>query len=498
MCATITSFAYDLIASNLYPADFLALKLVSKTAHRLLSNRAHWQNADLQVNHLIYLAVVERRNLLIIGSAGCGKSYALRQVAKASRKRKIAVASTASTGIAATALRDGQTLHSFSGLRLGKESLETLLQRPSHRIPGAKRYRSTQLLLVDEVSMVGASLLDKIDAMAKRARNHSRRALGGLQTILSGDFLQLAPIGDRYAFESPVWEALNMRVIELTIPMRQYGDLRYFDLLSRIRTMSHTAEDIALLQTRVISPQDVEKMFPTFHIKPTQIFCKNLQVKEVNEREFAKLTTPIDWVSTAQDTVVEKVRVKDDKYIYIASTSISLKEAQDRVASQLIRSCPDVLQFRAGCQLILTRNLSVKEGYVNGSRCVYEGERLFAFKNGKTRELLPQQFRFPIRENYYLQRIQLPVRLGYCISTHSSQSLSLDSAIIDVGRDVFSSSQIYVALSRVRSLNSLYLLNFDPQRIRCNAKALAFYRNGYRHIPANRKRSTPSTNEHDD
>ena len=473
------------IAKSLDVKTFFALKVCSQQLNQLLGATKLVQNASLSTEQICSRVFKKRENIFISGPGGCGKTYSMNRICDLASTYGRKHAITATTGIAATNFKGGVTIHSFSGLGMAKQKLESIIAQyeETKRVPGRLRWLSIDLLLIDEISMLGANMLNKLDTVARLARGNDL-PMGGIQVVLSGDFLQLPPVGDRYAFLSPVWSALKLGTVEMTIPVRQGEDLPYFDLLNRIRISKQIPSDISLLQSR-ITPYDETNL-----IKPTRIYAKNKDVDRLNEIKFNELTTPIEYVFHANDLVITRNRV-NNRWVYEQSTQISLAEARARVASRLSHTAPDTISLRTEAQYILTQNLDLKEGLVNGSRCVYIGDQLFEFTNGSSLHIKPHRFCFPLGDEHFLIREQLPLRLGYAVTIHSSQGMSLDCAIMDLGKELLSNcnSMIYVALSRVRRLNSLYLIKFEPNKIRSNATALAFYKLDN---PTPAARSTPT------
>ena len=469
-----------LVAKSLDVKSFLALKLCSREFNKILSETKLSQNAGLITEKICTRVFKKKENIFISGPGGCGKTYTMNRICDLATSFGHKYAITATTGIAATNFKGGVTIHSFSGLGMAKQKLESIIAQyeETKRVPGRLRWLSIDLLLIDEISMLGANMLTKLDTVARLARGNDL-PMGGIQVVFSGDFLQLPPVGDRYAFLSPVWSALKLNTVEMTIPVRQGEDLPYFYLLNRIRICKHLPSDINILRSRVI-PYDENNL-----IKPTRIYAKNKDVDRLNQIKFNELTTPIEYVFHANDTVLKRTRV-NNRWVYEQSTQIGLSEARARVASRLSHTAPDVVSLRPDAQYILTQNLDLKGGLVNGSRCVYTGEQLFEFTDSSTLHIKPYRFCFPLGDEHFLIREQLPLRLGYAVTIHSSQGMSLDCAIMDLGKELLANcnSMIYVALSRVRRLDSLYLLNFEPNKVRANATALAFYKLGNASPPA--------------
>jgi len=463
----------DLIAKLLDTYSFLSLKLTNTYWFQLLNCDQYPQNASLKTEQICHLVLTQQQNLFITGPGGCGKTYTIQQLQKRALALNKNIYITATTGIAATNFENGYTIHGFSGLGLGKQTLDQIqtIFYEKHKLPGMNRLRQVDILVIDEVSMLTADILDKVDLVLRLSRVNNK-PMGGVQLVLCGDFLQLPPVGGKYIFDSKIWKQLNLIVFNMTIPVRQSNDLKYFRLLTRIRTLTHTQDDISSLQFRVAEYKKLN--LDGLLIKPTIIYANNKDVDAINQAEFNKLTTPIDLTVAAYDELFERIET-NYRPIYQPTTKISLTVAKSKISTQLSRKCPDTISFRPGAQYILTYNLNIKTGLVNGSRCVYIGNNQLQFLNDTIISIKPRKFFFPVGNNFYLSRLQIPLRLGYAITIHCSQGMSLDSAIIDLKNGIRYNSQIYVALSRVRNLNSLYLVDFDSNKIKASKQALAFY-----------------------
>lgn len=469
----------DLLGSilrYLHPIDFREFWLSSREYYKRLDDDRYWQKAQLQTERVCREIFVHGRNVFMTGPGGTGKTHTLKRILYYARRRSWETAATATTGMAATAFVEGRTIHSFSGLTTTTGTGEY----GRKFIPGEYNFRRTRLLLIDEISMLGKSLLERIDRAAKRARRNQTRPFGGLQVVFCGDFLQLEPIDDEYCFKAPVWQDFKFFRADMTVPVRHISDRGYYELLCRIRTCTHTAADIAILKTRTVTEKDLEEAYLKTGVKPTRIYCVNREVDALNTTAFNALKTPIEMTSVATDRLEKRFKF-DGKWMWETVLDPKLlDECRKKVVTNMVRRCPEKLQFRIGAQYILTYNLSVKDGLCNGSRCTYVGApNLFKFVNGLIMELKCIEQRFQAGSTFCVVRTQIPLRLGYAISTHGSQGSTLDSAVIDLGRDVFANSQAYVALSRVRSLSALHLLHFDETKIRASPEALSFY-----HLPA--------------
>ena len=457
------------ICEYLEPKEFRAVKLSCKKLYVLTDEDRFIQNATLLTIHTCYCVFEKKQNIFITGVGGTGKSYTLRKICELAPKYGRTHAITAPTGRAACLFEGGQTIHSFSGLKLAKITSEEIVEnfKRYKKVPGKKNWEEIDLLIIDEISMLGASLLEKINICARLSRGVNS-PFGGIQIVFSGDFLQLMPVFDQLAFTSPVWNQLKFTTIHMTIPVRQCDDRNYFYLLNRIRTCTFTPQDIKLLKSRLL-PYDEDLM-----IKPTKIYPKNIDVELINQAEFKKITNPIDFSAHAADVIVERIMINHN-IVYRPSTSISVAEARKKLEISLLRQCPNLIEFKVDGQYILTMNLNVKAGLVNGARCVYLGNGTFMFVKGCILTIKPHEFFFPLANNLYLKRLQLPLKLGYATTIHSSQGMTLDLAKMSLGKDVFDDSMTYVALSRVKSLDALYLTDFDPSKIKASPLALKFF-----------------------
>lgn len=451
------------------PKEFRAVKLSCKRLYVLTAEDRFVQNATLLTIHTCHMVFIKKRNIFLTGMGGTGKSYTLRKICEYAPKYNRVHAITAPTGRAACVFEGGQTIHSFSGLKLAKITLEEIVEnfKRYKKVPGEKNWQEIDLLIIDEISMLGASLLEKINLCARLSRRENK-PFGGIQVIFSGDFLQLLPVLDQLAFTSSIWKQLKFITIEMKIPVRQCDDRNYFYLLNRIRTCTYTERDIKLLKLRLVK-YDEDLM-----IKPTKIYPKNIDVERINQEEFKKIDNRIEISSDAIDMIVER-RIRNQSVVYLSSTKMSVMEARKKLEINLLRQCPNLLEFKIDAQYILTINLNVKTGLVNGARCVYLGSGKFMFVRGQIISIKLHEFFFSLSNNLFLKRQQYPLKLGYATTIHSSQGMTLDLAQISLGQDIFDDSMTYVALSRVKSLNALYLTDFDPTKIKASKLALEFY-----------------------
>lgn len=429
-------------------------------------------NYILDYVYIMKLIFDQQRNVFITGSGGCGKTWIMNKIYEKAKRINNRVAVTATTGIASTNLTDGRTIHSFSGLRKGTipvDKLEESLANGKIRPPLV--WRDTDLLLIDEISMNGSRFLQKLDLVA-RYRRENNLPFGGLQLAVSGDFLQLKPVADSFPFTSDIWKGLNFKTVHLKYPFRQSGDLKYYKLLQRIRKGEANENDIKFLKEKYEETMANMDEIMKRDIKPTRFKSRQKDVKKINDDEFNSLKSPIEHTFMAENRVMRRYE-SGGKYIYEPTFDISLDAALAQLKGRAEHQAPTEIRFRDGAQYMLTFNFSVAKKHVNGSRCVYRSGGTLEFMDGSTMTLdkVEHEFSYNIGNNLYVFRKQKALRLAYASTIHSAQGLTVDCAMVDLGPTVFDYGQAYVALSRVRSADGLYIDNFQEKSLKTNKLA---------------------------
>lgn len=299
----------------------------------------------------------------------------------------------------------------------------------------------------------------------------------GNHRFLLGDFTvahncQLPPVKGDFAFESKLWDEMKFFNFRMTHPYR-FPDPAHFEMLGRIRVGQMTPDDISKLRSRVLAYESYRKKIVKGElvemIKPTRIFSLKQDVEGINQQELQALEGDA-FMFEATDTVIPKPdsngkvhhREEDIRQDYV--------DFMDAIAS------PECL-FKVGAQVMLTKNLSVEEGLVNGSRGVIEElheERIVVmFKSGIRVDIVPYKYEYE-DEKAVCVRAQFPLILAYALTVHKSMGATLDYVVADCGTSVFAPGQGYVLLSRVRTLEGLLLTNFMPELIKPHPKALKF------------------------
>lgn len=395
-------------------------------------------------------------NVFLTGEPGSGKTHTIRAYVEYLRSFGITPAITASTGIAATHIH-GQTIHSWSGIGVRSFLSAYDLDALATKEPLVRRIRQTTTLIIDEVSMLSAELLDMVDLVCRTIRQNTE-AFGGIQVILVGDFFQLPPISGgashhggaaaHFAYESASWKRANLVTCYLSEQHRQ-EDSELLELLGAIRSASVDTLHHEHLASRIVSAHDQSAHNHNEHI--TRLFTKNIAVDALNDAMLAKI--PGKEHVFAMETHGSKTLIESIK-----------------------KGClsPERLVLKKNAVVMCTKN-NMATGFVNGTLGVvtdFEGGSdypIITTYSGETMTISPMDWTIEEDGKIRAQVTQIPLRLAWAMTVHKSQGMSLDGAVIDL-RDVFEYGQGYVALSRVRQLRGLFLLGYNQQALMVHPK----------------------------
>ncbi len=385
-------------------------------------------------------------SVLLTGPAGAGKTYILNQFIKLSRSDGKHVSVTATTGLAATHL-GGTTLHSWSGIGISDEIEPGFVDNISKT--RREIIEKTDILIIDEVSMLHDFRLDMVDQVCRIVRKKDE-PFGGIQIIMSGDFFQLPPInrGDSraggFVVNSNVWTELDPVICYLEEQHRQeVGEL--LDILNAMRAgdLRRTHAD-ALLARVGVEPVGDEKI--------TELHTVNVDVDRINDEKLGEIDE--DEVSYTQATTGGK------NYVEALQRSVL---------------APAELKLKKGALVMAVKNSPDKK-YVNGSLGIITDFEpitnypVVEFKNGKTVSMVPDTWELRDGDKKRASITQIPLRLAWAITVHKSQGMTLDAARVDL-RKAFVEGMGYVALSRVRDLNNLYLLGINQMALKVSEDA---------------------------
>lgn len=421
---------------------------------------------DLRYEHIsdsIFSSLIEGKNVFLSGSGGTGKSHLIKELYTRLIGQGLIVYKTGSTGVASVNI-SGMTLHSWAGIQLGDKDANTYCITIQGRNRKALvRWKNTNILIIDEISMVGGKLFGMLSELGSLMRKNNK-PFGGITLLICGDVCQLPPVKDIYFFNHICYDKYNFQVYILDKPWRFQKDLEFFHLLSRVRLGNMTSEDLNVLKTRQDAYYREKKSLDSIegnNIRPTRIYSKKIDVHQMNMAELDLL--PGDEIGyQASDTIQKKYK----------DSPVTIENYQDLMN----KNVPFEVSLKKGAQVMLTWNLDVSEGLCNGSRgvvleCLDEAV-LVKFKN---QEVLVTGNVWTIEdEDCVFSRCQIPLILAWAHTIHKVQSATLDSAVVDLGTSLFSHNMGYVALSRCRSLDGIYIINIIPEKITCDPEAKEF------------------------
>ena len=391
----------------------------------------------------VIAAVLNGANVLLMGSGGTGKSTLIKHLTHICNEKNIKIGITASTGSAAV-LIDGKTVHSYLGIGLAKDTPKALASTLFYKYKKkATELKSLKILLIDEISMIDGNLLSKISAFLSIVRSDNRH-FGGLQIILSGDMYQLPPVQGILVFKSDIWEELEFSRHILTKIYRQENDMLFQEILERAKLGAITDEDMKILKS-------CKGQHFTEGIKPTCLYATNSKVDLINNEEYKLL----------------KENEMEYKTIYSNKES---KSYCDNIG------VPEILKLKIGTQVMVTRNVNSELKLANGTRGVvvnmFPDHVVIQTLHGY-REIRPFEC---INENdKHLVYSAIPLKLAWAVTIHKAQGVTLDCCKIDIGDSLFAYGQAYTALSRVKNLNGLCVMNIAKSAFKTHPDVLEFY-----------------------
>lgn len=416
--------------------------------------------------------------VFVSGGAGVGKSFLTKAIVA---YLQLFTSKTLNTNPVVVCAPTGTADNNING-----ETLHSLLKIPVHKFVHyssvspyclkqlRKKFQNVHTIILDEVSMGSSSMLTFISRRLSEISDNNL-PFGGYNVITVGDFFQLRPVKGNFAFEN----ILLWRLFEpffLTENMRQNANATFFNLLNRVRFGLPSELDITILKSRLIREStDYENMLHIFPLRK--------QVEQYNNHLLSKIGTNIISISASH-------YFSQSDQNALASVDSNYIPTDDRLAGGLC----NILQIAINARVMLIRNIHTESGLVNGAMGTIS-DISYETRNGHSEptkiyvlfdnqsigrlncasgtlmhnpipiELVQHEFSYGGRQ---IVRMQFPLVLSWSCTVHKIQGLSLDNAVIHLGSDVFEKGMAYVALSRVRTVQGLFILSLDPSRIVAN------------------------------
>ena len=449
---------------------------------------------------IVYDKYIAGHNIFITGPGGTGKTAIIRLIYKQAIISGQDIAVCALTGCAALLLGcNAKTIHSWAGIGIGSGTIEENVNKIVKSYFKKKNWKAADVLIVDEVSMMSMKMFNMLNEIGKKVRNNPR-PFGGIQVIFSGDFYQLPPVsrtGDdpetaKFCFESEDWNTVFKphNQIELVKIFRQ-SDEKYSNILNMIRKGEITQEtsNILNLQINKEKPQDL-------FIEPTKLYPRRSQVEEINKTRMDELNDSDE--KTFQMTYLQNLPITEKEISVRNQYSVEDVEYEiNYMKNNLL--CDEIIKVKVGAQIMciinadfpITSSTSSIATNINGTITLCNGSQGVISRFTNTNPTYPivriydnnnVEKEVIISPNIWKSEkipgvgiSQIPIILAWALTIHKAQGSTIDYAEIDIGSNIFEDGQTYVALSRVKSLQGLYLTAFDKSRIRANEKVKTYY-----------------------
>lgn len=414
-----------------------------------------------EFNAILDLIESHHENLFITGRAGTGKSTLLSLLKKTTRKNAAVVAPT---GLAALNV-GGQTIHSFFGLPPKMIDPHELTKRRNHKF-----YKKLKLLIIDEISMVRADLMDCMDIFL---RNNIEVDLpfGGVQIVVFGDLFQLPPVvssaferkllkdryGTPYFFSASVFHTLDMRMIELRVVYRQ-TERNFINLLDRIRTRTLDYEDLEEINTRYEGDSDEEEVAIT-------LCSTNASVNKINSGRLKAITHPVYEYKAKLGGEFNPRLSPADQYLFLkldAQVMFVKNDSEGRFVNGTLGKVVDL----SSDKIVVSIMKDGEPKHIDVDRVEWELLK-YELDNENV-----DRFKTKVAGTF----TQYPVRLAWAITIHKSQGKTFDRIIVDLGKGAFDHGQTYVALSRCRTLGGITLKQkIRPRDIMVDQAIIEYY-----------------------
>jgi len=380
------------------------------------------------------IATKSQDNIFLTGSPGTGKSHTLKKIISYYKDENRLIGITSTTGCSAI-LIGARTLHSFLKIGINQKTPEQLAYGLKKYPEVLAKIRHLDTLIIEEISMLSAEMFDTISRYLSIVRD-DKNPFGGIQLLLVGDFCQLPPVQGSFCFESVEWKRLSLNVINLNKLVRQDNDKFFQEILQRARFSNITDEDIKIL----------EQCKRKDNINYTCLCSTNKEAEFINNNELDKLLSNTD---------IEAI-------FYI--NSLHKK---------------DKLKLCIGCKVMINWNIDIDSGIVNGTTGTIvslNNENVTLKITNRDKLYTVNHKTIKDEETGFLMGKIMPLQLAWATTIHKSQGSTIDYLELDLGKSIFADGQAYVALSRVKTLENLSIINIDKNAFTTDKSVSGFYK----------------------
>ena len=455
------------------------------TKNQVTKNHTEYPENLTLHQQLIFDKYINKENIFITGPGGTGKTHLIKAIVDHAKTNDKRFRVCALTGCAAILLMcRASTLHAFACIGLANGLIEEIVEKVLKNRHKRPNWNKIDLLIVDEVSMLSLKIFKILDLIARKIKKKPDIPFGGIQLIFSGDFYQLPPVGDendpestQFCFETPLWNETfpqTTNQIPLTTIHRQ-KDPKYIKILNNIRVGKITKSTINTLTecTKKTYIAEEEKV-----VCPTILVPRRRDADKINYNELNKLDKTTEKLFNTSPVLEHEIQLTAQQMQNLTLFTDGEKEYEINYLVDNIMA-EKQLRLRLGAVVMCVANLNLEgpNPIVNGSQGIvidYVNEYpKVKFNNGTIQVITPHTWASERVPGIAIQ--QIPLIYAWAVTIHKAQGLSLDTALIDIGNQIFECGQTYVALSRVKSLEGLYLKGFDYKKIKINRKVHEFY-----------------------
>lgn len=467
--------------------------------------------------HVIDLVVNQGKSVFFTGPAGTGKSVLMRAIIEELKKKYAKdperVAVTASTGLAACNI-GGITLHSFSGIGLGKEEQPVLVKKIRQNSKAKNRWLKTKCLIIDEISMVDGTLFDKLSGIGREIRRNGR-PWGGIQLIITGDFFQLPPVpdsgGDKkreatFAFDASTWNTSIDHTIGLTQVFRQ-RDPRFAQMLNEMRLgeISRESEQAFKALSRPLQFNDGVDMASLFPRREQVDYANNSRLNSLPGKAY-KFEAHDTGDPQIKDRLLANMMAPKSLTLKKNAQVMLIKNMDDNLVNGSLGKVVDFSDEKTfemmsandyGDEMddAMAKARKKLKAFSRDAESESTGQKFpivqFTATDGTTRLIMcqPEDWKIELPNgDIQAKRSQLPLILAWALSIHKAQGQTLERVTVDLGK-IFEKGQAYVALSRATTQEGLQVLNFSKHKVMAHPKVCEFYRRLYSAEEASAKKS---------